>query len=225
MPASTVDRLGAARIVAALVVTFEREAEYLNALDAQIGDGDHGLSMLKGLRALSEHVVAHEGEPLGQLLAQGGRAFNEAAGYTIGILMLSALKSAGEALSGEEVACHGEALAMLDAAIAGIMARGKAKAGQKTILGSLLPAAAALRAHAVPPASVEKAVAALVDAAHAGAEGTRDLVSTMGRARWFENRSKGVVDPGAWSGYLIVKTIGDAVLSGVVRPAGMEART
>ena len=199
------------KVMPALVAVFAQETDRLNALDAQLGDGDHGLSMQTGLRALLALTESSPDQSLESFLREGGTAFNEAAGSTIGILVMSALKAAGQSVAGKDTLDVGDAADMLEAAISAIMARGKAKPGQKTILDSLMPAVEALRRCAGGPDQHPPVAEQVSDAAKSGAEGTVELTSSTGRARWFKDRSIGIMDPGAWSGYLIMKTVGETV--------------
>jgi dihydroxyacetone kinase-like protein len=200
------------RLVANLVAIFEQEADKLNGLDAQLGDGDHGLSMLAGLRGVLELSLRNPELDWATFLKQGGSAFNEAAGSTIGILIMSAMKAAGQSVDGKAALTPADLGAMLEAGTNAIMARGKAKPGQKTILDSLIPAQEVLLRSAESGVASAQLASQAADAARAGAEETADLISSTGRARWFKERSVGIMDPGAWSGYLIVKTIGETLL-------------
>ncbi len=186
---------------------FEENRDRLNELDAKLGDGDHGLSMARGFSALASLFEATPPVSVAEALLQGGVQFNEISGSTIGILMYSAMREAGKAIAGKDKLGLPELAVMLEAAIAGIRRRGKAEVGQKTILDSLHPALVALQAGVAAGEPEEAVLRGAARAAAEGAEGTRGLESTVGRARWFAERSKGEIDPGAVSGALIVKTV------------------
>ncbi len=202
------------QIVERVYAVFVQNMDSLNDLDAKIGDGDHGLSMVTGFRAVAELVRAEPTLTLREMLVKGGQQFNEAAGSTIGILMFSAMREAGNAVSEErDTLGLAELALMMDAAVQAIMKRGKAEIGQKTILDSLSPAASALAQSLRTEGIGEKeAISAAIEAARAGAESTKEMISTIGRAKWFSGRTAGVVDPGAMSGYLIVKAFGEYFL-------------
>ncbi len=138
---------------------------------------------------------------------------NEAAGSTISILMFSAMRQAGQVVADEKQIGSIELRDMLDAAIKAIMKRGKAEVGQKTILHSLHPALTAPEAGLEKGESDSKAlIQAVIQAAADGAENTCNLRPGVGRAKWFVDRSQGEIDPGAVSGSLIVKTVGEYLL-------------
>ena len=201
-----------AAILNELAEVFEESKDHLNDLDTKIGDGDHGLSMARGFTAVAKYVKEKAPATISALLMEGGMQFNEAAGSTIGILMFSGLREAGKVVKDKEEATLSDLAAMLEAAIQGIMKRGKAQVGQKTILDSLHPALVALQQGIGSGMDEEKLVAAVIQAAADGAEQTRDLKPEAGRARWFSERSQGQIDPGAVSGHLIIKTTGEYLL-------------
>jgi len=201
-----------AAILTKLAEVFEQSKDHLNDLDTKIGDGDHGLSMARGFGAVARYVKEKAPATIGAMLMEGGMQFNEAAGSTIGILMFSAMREAGKGIKDKEEVTLSDLAAMLEAAIQGIMKRGKAQVGQKTILDSLHPALVVLQQGIEAGRDEEKLVAAVIQAAADGAEKTRDLRPEVGRARWFSERSQGQIDPGAVSGHLILKTLGEYLL-------------
>jgi len=196
-------------IFAELARAFEANRDRLNELDARLGDGDHGLSMARGFGAVASLLQEKPPGTISDALMQGGMHFNEISGSTIGILMFSAMREAGKAVAGKERAGVPEMAEMLAAAIGGIQKRGKAQVGQKTILDSLQPALEALQGALAAGEPEGPALEAAARAAEEGAEATRKLESAIGRARWFAERSKGELDPGAVSGAIIVRTVAD----------------
>jgi len=195
-----------------LAEVFEQNKDRLNELDMRIGDGDHGLSMGRGFSAAAKHVQEQAPASISAALMDGGLQFNEAAGSTIGILMFSAMREAGKSVKDMNEVTLTDMAGMLEAAVAGIIKRGKAQVGQKTILDSLHPALEALRSGLESGTEEKTLVAEVIKAAADGAEHTRELAPEVGRARWFSERSKGQIDPGAVSGHLILQTIGEYLL-------------
>ena len=208
----SINAADAAAMLDKLAEVFQQNKDHLNDLDSKIGDGDHGLSMARGFGAAAKHVQDKSSASVSAALMEGGMQFNEAAGSTIGILMFSAMREAGKAAGDKAEITLPDLAAMLEAAIQGIVKRGKAQVGQKTILDSLHPALEALKAGLAAGTQEEKLVAEVIQAAADGAEATRDLKPEVGRARWFSERSVGQIDPGAVSGHLIVKTVGEYLL-------------
>jgi len=118
------------RIAALLAAAFDENKARLNELDAAIGDGDHGLSMARGFARVKTFAVETRNRSIGALLVEGGVQFNESAGSTIGILMLSAMREAGKVAADREAVGLADLARMLEAAAAGIAKRGKAAEGQ-----------------------------------------------------------------------------------------------
>lgn len=157
------------RVLDIAVARFEALEHTLNTLDAATGDGDHGATMLKGLRAAASAEEAPE------------KAFRKAAGGASGSLFAQVIAALGKIEQGAPV---GEALAN---AAERITMLGQAKAGDKTMLDALLPAAEA---------------ATLAQAATAAAKGrdaTEAMAAKRGRAKYVEGAGVGHVDAGATS--------------------------
>ena len=154
-----------------LVRRFEPLEEQLNRLDAATGDGDHGTTILKGLRAAAEAPD------------DAAKAFRRAAGGASGSLFSLVVGALETVLTGTTA---------LDAALLRAADRigqiGQARAGDKTMLDALIPAAGA--------GTDRRAVAA---AARAGANATRDLAARRGRAKYVEGAGVGHLDAGAVS--------------------------
>jgi dihydroxyacetone kinase-like protein len=200
---------GLVELFGELARAFEKNRDRLNELDARLGDGDHGLSMSRGFSAVAAYLREKDPASISDALLQAGMQFNEVSGSTIGILMFSALREAGKAAAGKESLGAEELAGMLAAAIEGIKGRGKAEVGQKTILDSLQPALEALRERLSAGDGEGDALRAAALAAEEGAEATRELESKIGRAKWFSERSRGELDPGAVSGAIMVRTAAD----------------
>lgn len=198
------------KIFVQLAETFNREKDFLNDLDSKIGDGDHGLSMSRGFNAVMETIEKSPDLTISDMLTKGGMQFNEATGSTIGILIFSTMRAAGLAVKDKETLDLKDIQNMLQASIEAIKKRGKASRGQKTILDSLIPSLEYLeiQKNKIGESLIIKG---MIKKAFEGAESTKKLESQIGRAKWFSDRSVGVMDPGAYTGYLILNTIGEYI--------------
>ena len=198
------------KIFIQLAETFNREKDFLNDLDSKIGDGDHGLSMSRGFNAVMKTVEESPDLTISEMLIEGGMQFNEVTGSTIGILIFSAMRAAGLAVKDKETLKLKDLQNMLQASIEAIKKRGKASKGQKTILDSLMPTLEYLEKQ---NAQIEESliIKGMIKKAFEGAESTKKLESQIGRAKWFSDRSVGVMDPGAYTGHLILNTIGEYI--------------
>ena len=201
------------KIIERLSIVFEEQKDHLNDLDTKLGDGDHGLSMSRGFSAVNSYLKEKSTLTIQSLLTEGGMHFNESTGSTIGILIFSAMRAAGRVAADKESIDLVAFATMLEEAIKAIKKRGKADVGQKTILDSLVPAFNTLQDELKSCQENEpKIIQNVIKAAYNGAESTKKMKSAIGRAKWFVNRSVGVLDPGAISSYLIIKTFAEYII-------------
>ncbi len=186
----------------------EHQAD-LDRLDAVAGDGDHGATMVMGLRAVTEALPDGD-EPVAELLRIAAIRFASVGGST-GPLWGTALLRAAQSLGGAETADLSAIAAAAEAAAQGIADRGKCAEGEKTLLDVMAPAARALSAGAASGADPATAAAQACDAARAGLEATRALEPRHGRARLASERSRGHADAGAASALLVWETAAQRV--------------
>src|SRR3954453_810889 len=144
------------------------EADHLTQLDSAIGDGDHGVNLTRGFRAVEEALAGQDGPPPGKQLILAGKTVVATVGGASGPLWGTALRRAGRAL-GDAPALDATALVgALDAALAGVVELGAAEPGDKTMVDALGPAVAALRDAVAGGASLTDALAAAGDGAPRG---------------------------------------------------------
>jgi dihydroxyacetone kinase len=169
----------------------------LNRLDAAIGDGDAGLTAVKGAVALEEYLASNPPiEDLGKLFSCVGLAINKAASSTLGTLTATALMRAGREASGMAELDDNTLARMLGAADKGVQERGKAKPGDKTIVDALHPAATAFSDAVEQGKSREIASRLMLDAARKGRDAAIPLRSKVGRSSWVGERTENKLDPG-----------------------------
>ncbi len=181
--------------------------EYLIDLDRQVGDGDHGENLDRGFTAVARGEGLESAETAQDLLKYVAKTLLSTVGGAAGPLYGTAYLRAASALTSEELEPEqvGE---MLLAATQGVQARGKAVAGEKTMVDAWLPAASA--ASSAAEGGVLAAFEAAAFAAEAGAKATKPLKATKGRASYLGERSIGHLDPGAVSSALILRSAADA---------------
>ena len=186
--------------VAAFFERVRRQTEQaqteLDRLDAVAGDGDHGVTMVLGWRAVA-HALADTGASTpGDGLRRAAQAFADVGG-TAGPLWGTALLRAGRAL-GEATEADVRALAdAATAAVEGMRERGRCAEGDRTVVDAMAPAAGALSAAARRGAPLPEALAAAAAAAADGAARTRELLPRRGRAARAPERARGHEDAGA----------------------------
>ncbi|WP_313663568.1 dihydroxyacetone kinase subunit DhaL [Cellulosimicrobium cellulans] len=199
-------RLSAERIAAA--------RDELTELDRQIGDGDHGENLDRGFRAVVAKLdgAAAGDQPPGQIgdvLKLVATTLMSSVGGASGPLYGTAYLRAAKVTGLEELDAHG-VVALLEGALEGITARGKAQLGEKTMVDAWQPAVDAAEGAADGGASTADVLAAAAQAARAGAEATIPLVATKGRASYLGERSAGHQDPGATSTAILLEAARDA---------------
>lgn len=189
-------------LFAAFAARMAAERDALCALDGAIGDGDHGIAMEQGMTAAAKAAAETDGT-LQDICNAAAKGFLNAVGASSGPLYATGLLRAGKAL-GPVTAIPRERLAQIIPAIRdGIVHRGKAEPGQKTMLDAWHPAAEAVL-------SGSDATTAS-DRANEGAKATTGMIARMGRAERLQERSLGHPDPGAVSAAMLVEIIAQAV--------------
>jgi len=190
---------------------IDENKDYLTELDQQSGDGDLGVSMSSGFGAVCAFLAGSSETDLGRAFMKCSGAFNEAAPSTLGTILSVGLMGMAKALKGKPEASEAEMAAAFSAGLDQIMERAKSKPGDKTILDSLCPAAAAWKA--ASGGGRGAALAAAAEAARSGSEATRGMKSVHGRAAYYGEKSVGLLDGGAVVGRLVFEGL-DAWASG-----------
>lgn len=177
----------------------------LCALDGEIGDGDHGITMELGWKAVLDAFPAGPADlTITEICDRIAEAFLNAVGASAGPLYASGFKSAGQAVADRLNLDAGGLARWLDGVATGIAARGQTEPGQKTMLDAWRPAADAALACAGDDASTTLCLTVASEAATAGAASTADMVSAKGRSKKLGKRVVGHVDPGAQSAAILL---------------------
>lgn len=189
-----------------MATDMEAQKDYLCQLDGAVGDGDQGVTMAIGFRAIKSGLEALQGQDIGTIVTKSGLTFNGTAASTIGALFATACMRAGREVKGRTEIGLTELATMLEAALTGIQERGKAQLGDKTVLDALAPAAQALRAAAAAALPLPEALGKTLAAAEEGMKATIPMKSKIGRASWLADRTVGHQDPGATSFFLMLQS-------------------
>jgi dihydroxyacetone kinase-like protein len=183
---------------------------YLIELDAAIGDADHGANMDRGFKAVLKKLDGTEEQDIGAILKTVGMTLVSTVGGAGGPLYGTFYLQAGMKLAGKTEMTLDDWAGALEAAVDGVIMRGKAQAGDKTMIDALLPAVEALKSALQEGQDFG---VALVNAALAAQEGmlaTIPMVARKGRASYLGERSAGHQDPGATSSYLLMQAAADS---------------
>ncbi len=215
MPITTEDTLQWLRQLAQVL---QEKREYLTELDSAIGDADHGINMDRGFRAVAEKLQTQAEMDIGSLLKLVGTTLVSTVGGASGPLYGTAFLRAGMAMAGKRELYGADYIALLEAMIGGIQVRGKAHAGEKTMLDALLPALESAKEAEIAQLDVIAITRRASDAAERGMQATIPLLATKVRASYLGERSIGHQDPGATSSWLMLKTLADTCAARSSKP-------
>nr|WP_306239467.1 dihydroxyacetone kinase subunit DhaL [Ornithinimicrobium cryptoxanthini] len=182
------------------------QADYLTDLDRAIGDADHGSNMQRGMARAARLADEEEFTAIDAYLKKVGMSLVSNVGGASGPLYGTFFLRMGGALAGVEEAGAEEVGAALRAGVEGILARGKAEVGDKTMYDAWSPALDAFDAAVGAGGDLAGALAAAAEAAAKGRDGTEDLVARKGRASYLGERSRGHIDPGATSSTMLLES-------------------
>ncbi len=132
-------------ILAKMADDLEAAKDYLTDLDSAVGDGDQGVTMTIGFRAIRKGLDALRGQDVGTIVMKSGMTFNGTAASTIGALLATAWMRAGREVRGKSEVGLADLVKMGEAAEAGLRERGKAEVGDKTVLDTVVPGVRALK--------------------------------------------------------------------------------
>jgi dihydroxyacetone kinase-like protein len=197
------------RWVSAFAEAIAENKDYLTALDAAIGDADHGINMNRGMQSVMAKLQAGNPEDIGALLKTVGMALVSSVGGAGGPLYGTFFLQLGSKAIGKDELTDDDWVAMLAAAVEGVQGRGKAEPNDKTMVDALMPARDALAAAVAAGEPFADALHASAAAAEEGMKATIPLVARKGRASYLGERSAGHQDPGATSSWLLLKTAAD----------------
>lgn len=188
-----------------IYLLMEENKNILCKLDAQNGDGDLGVSMSNGFKAIDEYASNSNEKDFGRLLIECSRVLNETAPSSLGTILSIGIAGMAKALKGKFVCTIAEMVNAMDTGLQNIYIKAKSKPGEKTIIDALYPAVEYLKQNADKEYSSvwdEAAKAALK-----GSESTKGMKSVHGRASYYGDKSIGMIDAGSVVGYLIFKGI------------------
>ena len=190
------------RAVAAAVA---EEKDHLTRLDSAIGDADHGINLHRGFQAALTKLEESPPADIAAAFKTVGMALIGKVGGASGPLYGSFFLQLATACQGKERLALDDWTEALQAAVDGVKARGKAEAGDKTMIDALVPAVEALREAASEGLDLSTALQRSAEGARAGMEATIPLVARKGRASYLGERSAGHQDPGATSSHLLLR--------------------
>ena len=210
------ETMGYDDVVAMLSAAAEQiraNKDRLSKLDSFGGDGDHGMTMARGMGLIEQAAAADGSGTLEGLLTGVSWAIMGVDGGATGPLLGMLFLGMSEAVGGKDALDAVSVATMFEAGLAGLQKHTKAQPGDKTMMDALVPAVEALRQAADQGADVATALARAAEAADRGAQATTDMQARFGRARNLGEASKGHPDPGATSMALLFQSFAQAVRS------------
>ena len=182
------------------------QKDYLTQLDAAIGDGDHGANMHRGLQAVLKKKAELQNKDIGALLKGIAMTLISTVGGASGALYGTFFLQASTVAVNKTELSPNEFGSLLEKGLAGIVLRGKAAIGDKTMVDALQPAINAYKQSVESGKTLEQALSEAVSAAEEGLKSTVPLVARKGRASYLGERSAGHPDPGATSTLLLFRS-------------------
>jgi phosphoenolpyruvate---glycerone phosphotransferase subunit DhaL len=188
---------------------LHENATYLTQLDSPIGDADHGVNMDRGFQAVRAKFPAMASMDASAQLKTVGSTLVSTVGGASGPLYGTAFLRASAAVANKQQLTAADIVTLLEAFLGGIVARGKAHTGEKTMVDALTPALAAAKQALNEGASVADVTARASAAAEEGMKATIPILATKGRASYLGERSIGYQDPGATSSWFILRSLAE----------------
>ena len=181
----------------------------LTDADRNLGDGDHGLGMERGMKAVIEKIESSTFDQISDVFKATGMAMMSSMGGASGALFGTLFRNGGKALDEAENLNSEGLKSFLNAANEGVKSRGGASPGDKTMIDALEPAAQEASENVSLPLS--ELIKLVAQAAECGKEKSKDMIATMGRAKTLGERSLGHPDAGACSVAIILKSMSEFI--------------
>ena len=195
------------KMIERMAAIFNQNREYLIELDSQMGDGDLGIYMAAGMSKALQKVSVLPDAPVGEILRKAGNTFAIEAPSTMGTLIASAFIKAGKHFEGKDELKGSDFVELYEQLSEGIAARGGAALGDKTILDSLIPAAASARKTLEAGGDIAAIAKNAYSEAKNGVEAAKGLRAKFGRPSYFGDATIGKYDGGSIVGMFICQAI------------------
>lgn len=198
------------KILTRMIDAIQRNKDYLSEIDGRVGDGDHGINMNKGFSIFEERIHDRDvtfSDGLGEL----GEILLTEIGGSMGPIYGTIFGGMAERCGGAEEISLSLFAEMLRQGFEDLSEIIEAKVGDKTIVDTLAPAVEAVERSVNQGEPIDRAMASMISAAEQGKESTRDMVARVGRSSRLGERSKGVLDAGAVSCFLIIEAMGQGI--------------
>ncbi len=186
---------------------IEKNKDYLTELDAAIGDADHGINMDRGFQKVMEKLPTLVNQDIGNILKTVSMTLISSIGGASGPLYGTFFLRGSTAVMGKQELTPEDTLKLLQAGLEGVIQRGKAQLGDKTMVDALSPAVEAFERAVDDGKTTGEAMDNAIAAAEQGMKDTIPIIAKKGRASYLGERSMGHQDPGATSTYLMLRSL------------------
>jgi phosphoenolpyruvate---glycerone phosphotransferase subunit DhaL len=194
---------------------WRQHSDTLQQLDSILGDGDIGVTVDLGGKAIIDCLTVLTDDDIGKILMKCGMSVNKASPSTFGTLLASAFIEAGKSVLGRKELEIKDMILVGKGAVDGIKKRGGAVIGEKTMLDSLAPGVEACKKALANGADIKAALEAVIAAAKKGMEDTTNMKAKHSRASYRPDGGIGVQDAGATAMYYLIESFGKNLISQV----------
>lgn len=202
---------GGSEIIKEIIHAIRQNKDYLTKIDGEIGDGDHGINMNKGFTMAGEKINDnHNFSDAAKILSQ---VLMMEIGGSMGPLYGTFFKKIWSETKENEKITAPIFLKMLESSLKGVKEMGMAEVGDKTMIDTLSPAVEGFRNATDNKFSFQDALKMSVESAEKGRDSTKEMIARIGRSARLGERSRGVLDAGAVSCYIILESISKSVIS------------
>jgi len=204
------ERIDGKDVVRRIISAVEENKAWLSEIDGAIGDGDHGINMAKGC-GMALKTLDDQEDSLSGLLRYLGMTLVSNIGGAMGPIYGTFFMRMGKAIEGKKTFEKEDLLEMLRSALEGVKKRGGAEVGDKTLVDALEPALNGYTSALESGKGIHEAIDIMIQSAHDGMKSTEALVAKKGRSSRLGERSKGTIDAGAASCYVILRALGESL--------------
>lgn len=197
-------------IVTSLIECIKTNVDYLTELDGKIGDGDHGINMQKGFTITGQKLEGKQLDFSGAMNLLGDVLMSDIGG-SMGPIYGSYFIEMGDCSRNQEFIDKKIYLSMYEMALEVVISIGAAKLGDKTMLDTMIPGINALKESVENNKLFAVCLDEMVSAAKAGMESTKDMIAKIGRSARLGERSRGVLDAGSVSCFLIIQDMAQSI--------------
>ncbi|WP_117232860.1 dihydroxyacetone kinase subunit DhaL [Vibrio maerlii] len=190
---------------------YDENKDFLTDLDRDLGDSDHGLHINRGFKIVSDNLPTFEKQNISTILKNTGMTLLYNVGGASGPLYGTLFVRAAAAVGTREQLSFEELIESLKSGVDGIVARGKANVGDKTMCDVWLPVIEQMRSQIATGAHIDSLLECMVATAEKGAVSTIEMQASKGNASTLGKRSIGHQDPGATSSLIMIKALAQAM--------------